>query len=298
MAKPVVFVIGATGNVGSATVQALSAKYADKVEIRAGVRNPDSEKAGKLKSIAGVSVVQAEMGAKDKLVATFAGVHSLFIVTPSTENRAQLTVATAEAAKDASVKYVVVVSVSTAELTNTIFGRQFSEIEVKIKDLGLNSYTFLRLPLFVESYLAFKEPIKGKSSVFAPGDPDKPFTTVVVEDAGKAAAAVLANPEKHANKTYKIVSDRHSMGGVAKAFSEALGKEVKFVQVPYDGAKRSFMQMGLPEWQVDGILELYKLIDNSSPVTNEADLSHYEQITGEKPTTLKAWVAKFEGAFK
>ena len=47
MAKPVVFVIGASGLIGSATVQALSAKYSDKVEIRAGVRNPD--KADKLK---------------------------------------------------------------------------------------------------------------------------------------------------------------------------------------------------------------------------------------------------------
>ena len=41
MAKPVVFVIGASGNIGSATVQALSVKYSGKVEIRAGVRNPD-----------------------------------------------------------------------------------------------------------------------------------------------------------------------------------------------------------------------------------------------------------------
>ena len=48
MAKPVAFVIGASGNVGSATVQVLSSKYADKVEIRAGVRNPDI--ADKLKS--------------------------------------------------------------------------------------------------------------------------------------------------------------------------------------------------------------------------------------------------------
>ena len=44
MAKPVVFVIGASGSVGSATVQALSAKYSDKVEIRAGARNPDKLK--------------------------------------------------------------------------------------------------------------------------------------------------------------------------------------------------------------------------------------------------------------
>ena len=63
MDKPVVFVIGATGNIGSATVTALSIRHADKLDIRAGVRNPD--KAEKLKGLTGVSVVQAEMGAKE-----------------------------------------------------------------------------------------------------------------------------------------------------------------------------------------------------------------------------------------
>ena len=55
---------------------------------------------------------------------------------------------------------------------------------------------------------------------------------------------------------------------------------------------------GYPEWQVDGILELYKFIDSGSPVTNEADTDDYTQITGEQPTNLKAWVAKVAGAFK
>ena len=38
MSKLVVLVIGATGYVGSATVQVLVEKYGSKVEIRAGVR--------------------------------------------------------------------------------------------------------------------------------------------------------------------------------------------------------------------------------------------------------------------
>lgn len=52
MTKPVVFVIGATGSIGTATVTSLAGKYADKVEIWAGVWNPD--KADKLKPLAGV----------------------------------------------------------------------------------------------------------------------------------------------------------------------------------------------------------------------------------------------------
>ena len=70
MAKlAVVFVIGASGNIGLATLQALSSKYADKLEIRAGVRDP--EKADKVKAIAGVNVVKATQGDKAQLLTAF-----------------------------------------------------------------------------------------------------------------------------------------------------------------------------------------------------------------------------------
>ena len=38
-----VFITGASGQIGSSTVIALSAKYADKVQIRAGARNPEKD---------------------------------------------------------------------------------------------------------------------------------------------------------------------------------------------------------------------------------------------------------------
>ena len=63
-------------------------------------------------------------------------------------------------------------------------------------------------------------------------------------------------------------------------------------------AKQSFLQAGVPEWQTDGILELYKLIDSGSPATNQANLTDFEKITGEKLTNLKVWLSKVGGAFK
>ena len=295
MAKPVVFVIGASGNVGSATVQALSAKYADKVEIRAGVRNP--EKAEKLKGLPGVTVVQAEMGAKQQLVGIFRGVDALYIVTPGTENRAELAISTAEAAKEAGVKFILVVSLLTAELTDTVFGKQFTEIEGKISKLGV-PYTFLRLPTFVENYFAGKDQVVSQSSMYSPVDPTKPFTPVVVADAGKASAAILVSYKSHTNKTYNIVSDRHTYNDVAAEFSKVLGKEIKYIRIPYEAAKEAFLGMGVPEWQTDGVLDLFKLIDRGSPITNQADLTQFEEITGEKPTNLKTWISQVADAFK
>ena len=185
MGKPVVLVIGASGNIGTATVAALAAKYADKVEIRAGVRNPD--KADKLKAIAGVSVVQAIMGDRDNLKSALKGVDSLYIVTPSTENRIQLVTTTAQAAKEADVKFLLVVSGSMAARTDTLLGGQFAEVEDKVVKLGM-PHAFLRLPFFVENLWGFKDSIAGQGAIYCPVDPDKPYPAVVVEDAGKACS--------------------------------------------------------------------------------------------------------------
>ena len=291
MSKPVVFVIGASGKVGSATVQVLAEKYATKVEIRAGVRNPD--KADKLKAIAGVSVVKAEMGSAE-LKSTLQGVDTLFIVTPGAENRAELVISTAKSAKEAGVKHQVVVSVLTVDRQDILFGRQFTEIETSVKALGV-TYTMLRLPVFFENYFGFKDTIKGAGAIHLPVDPSKKFCAASVGDIAKAAAAILVNPAKHANKTYNVVTDHYSYGDVAAAFGEALGKTVTYNRVSYDAAKQAFLGMGLPEWHVDGLMEFCKLIDSGDPVINASD---YNLITGEQPTSLKAWVTQVKGAFE
>ena len=295
MSKPVIFVIGATGDVGTTTLQALSNKYAGMFDIRAGVRNPD--KADKLKDMAGVTLVQATQGDKDNLVGIFKSVDALYIVTPATENRAELVIKTAEAAKLAGVKFLLVLSVTTADLTDSILGRKFKEIELAVAKLDV-PHAFLRRSLFMETYWSFRDSIRSQSCICSPVDPSKPFTPVVVEDAGKAGAAILVDWQKHVNKTYTIVSDRHSFDDVVKAFSDTIGKEVKYVRMSYDAAKQSQLQAGLPEWQVDGILEWFKLIDSDSPATNQASLADFERLTGEKPTNLSAWLAKVGGAFK
>ena len=58
------------------------------------------------------------------------------------------------------------------------------------------------------------------------------------------------------------------------------------------------MGAGFPEWQVDGALELFKLVDSADPVIATTNVGDYNLITGEQPTSLKAWIAQVKGAFK
>ena len=296
MSKPTVFVLGCSGSIGSATVRALSRKYSDTLNILAGTRDIASEKLASLRSLPGVTILHADMNNKEALRDLLTGVTSLFIVTPT--NGFRLAIGAAEVAKASGVKHILTVSVLTVELIDTIYGKQYGELESSVKLLQI-PYTFIRLPPFVDNYWAYKRPIQQNSSFSTPGDPTKPFSAVVVEDAGKAAAAIMAELEKHYGKTYKLISNRHTLNELAAAFSQALGKNVKYERISYNDCRRRLVDVvGFSEEDADGILEIYRLTDEECPMVDDPEMSHFNQITGEKPTSLKEWVNEVAPAFK
>jgi len=282
-----VFVVGASGYIGKATLSSLVSRHGNQVQIHAGVRNP-----AKFGEMEGVTVVKADMGDKASLVKALkeGGYDSAFLVIPGHADRTQLGINGLEAAKEAGIKHVLLLSVLTAE-TDTIFGRQFKPLEDRVKVLGM-SYTIVRLPLFIDNNLAHVGSIQQQDTFYVPQDPTKMHTPVAVGDVGKAAADILADPTKHNGKVYKLVAPAFSLNDQASAFTKALRIQDKVTPtvVPYDAAKQAFMGTGFPEWQTDGILELYKLIDAGSSITNETSTGDIEMITGEKPTTVEEWI--------
>ena len=292
--KPVVFVIGSSGNVGKATINALAINYGRKLDIRAGVRSPES--VVEFKRLTGVTVVKAEMGQCEELKEVFKGVKSLLIVTPGTENRAELALKTAEAAKDAGVEYVVVISGTSAEKHDILFGKQFYEIEQGILALNVPCI-ILRLPWFMENYFSFKDTIKKDLMFHAPADGNKEFQVVSMDDAGSACAVVLASPEKHAGHIYSLVSDRNTFEQVAEAFTRALSREITYMKVSYDEIKQSLQQAGFPEWRIEGFLQFHTTIDSGAAQVLGGD-EHFKEITGRNPTKLLTWMNRFAGTFK
>ncbi len=292
--KPIVFVIGSSGNVGKATVNALSIKFGRKLDIRAGVRRPESVTA--FKHLTGVTIVKAEMGENEALKELFKGVMSLLIVTPGTENRVELALKTAEAAKDAGVEHIVAISGTNAEKQDTIFGKQLYEVEQGI--LGLDvSCTILRLPWFMENYFNFKDSIKNDLIFHAPADANNEFQVVCMDDAGCASAIILASPEKHAGKIYSLVSDRNTFAQLSEAFTRALSREIAYMKVSYDEARQSLQQAGVPDLVIEGFLQFYETVDSGAAQALGGD-EHFKEITGKNPTKLLTWMNRFASAFK
>uniref|UniRef100_A0A1X7U366 NmrA-like family domain-containing protein 1 n=1 Tax=Amphimedon queenslandica TaxID=400682 RepID=A0A1X7U366_AMPQE len=292
-AKPVVFVIGASGKIGSATISALAGKYAETVEIRAGTRDPD--KAPDSIKVPGVTIVQATMGEKEQLLETFKGVDALFIVTPGTSaNRAPFTIETAEAAKEAGVKFIMVVSTPYVVYPNTHDMKQFKEIEDKIPQLEV-PYCILRLTPFYDNFWVYKENITSDSIFYGSVYSNENAAVLDTTDAGKAAASILADYSKHNGKTYQLASDRYTNKKLAAAFTEELGKNVEYSRIPTKSLKQTVHSK---DWQIIGALEFVKIYNDGAPEATEVDLSVLKTLTGEDSTMMKEWVTKNAPDFK
>ena len=236
------------------------------------------------------------MGKREELIETFKGVAVLFIVLPNAENRVELTQVTAEAAKEAGVKHVLGIGGPNSDNPRTLLEKQMQIVEQTLANLG-PKYTILRLPWFMENFFGFKETIEKFSAFYGAIDPTQKFRLVCMDDVGLVAAIIMHSPDKHAGKKYFIVSDKKTYGDVEKAFSDALGKDVKYTQQSRAEASAGLAQMGLPEWQVEGLMRF--IDDVNAGLENEGVAEKdFTEITGKQPTNVATWVQRYAAAFK
>ncbi|CAB9516074.1 Metacaspase-1 [Seminavis robusta] len=278
-----VIVIGASGMVGRAVLPVLVFRYGEHLQVYAGTRDPSS-----FEAVKGVNVVKADMADKKSLTKTLKHFDRAMIIVPN--NRPDLAANALEAADSAkSINFVLVLSVLTAPLTDTIFGKHFNEIETKAKQVFPASYCILRCPVFIDSLLTYAESIKEDGSFSDPRDPDMPFTPIAVRDVARAASDILAKPNQNAEKTYKLVCAPFSLHDQAAALSSVLEKAITVSTIEYEACRDGYLEQGYPEWQVDGTLEVFKLIDEGNEITNEAESGDFEEITDSKATTIEEW---------
>lgn len=68
------------------------------------------------------------------------------------------------------------------------------------------------------------------------------------------------------------------------------------MQVPYAVGREALISKGLPDWQADGICELFNLIDEGNTAVCQTS-EDFQDITGQPPTTLQAWIESVKDGF-
>ena len=233
--KKTILVTGATGSQGGAVARAL---LDTKFQVRALTRNPDKP-AGRSLADRGAEVVKGDLDDPASLDRALDGVYGVFSVQNFWEAGFDLEIEQgirmADAAERAGVKHFVYSSVGSADESTGIphFDSKY-QIEQHIHSLDLPT-SIIRPVFFMNNWESdmLKNMVLG-GTLAQPLSPDSRLQQIDVDDVGAFARLAFENPDKWIGRELDIAGDDPTMLELTEAFSEALGQEVNYYQVPWD----------------------------------------------------------------
>jgi uncharacterized protein YbjT (DUF2867 family) len=246
-----ILVTGATGLNGSELVRRLSAKG---IPSRALVRNP--AKAQPLASLPNVEVVEGDMARPDSLTDALRGVERAMLISSSDQTMVEVQSSFIDAARRAGVQHIVKLSGIIPELDSPFrFARMHAEIEKRLEASGV-AYTHLRAGEFMPSYFRQVPSIVARGVMALPMA-DARIASVDIGDIAEVAIAVLTT-SGHEGKTYPLTGPESlTMADVAAKLSAAIGKPVRYVDVPPEDARQARLAAGMPPYLAEGLDELF-----------------------------------------
>jgi uncharacterized protein YbjT (DUF2867 family) len=286
-----ILVTGATGTVGSEVVRQLSAK--GQIGIRAAARSANNPTFKDLKS---VEIVELDYNKPETLATAFKNVNKLFLLTPFQSDMLDLTSSLVNAAKKSGIKYIIKQSVMGADAEPGITpGRLHRQAEKIIEESGI-PFSFLRPNFFMQNFVNFNSPtIKSQGALYAPAGDGK-VSFVDVRDIAAVAVQALINDNQHKGKPFNITGpEALSYGQAAEILSRELGKEIKYVNIPDEDARKGMKDMGMDDWSANSLIDLFDITRKGYA----SDISSVvEELTGRKPISFSQFVKDYAQAFR
>ena len=286
-----ILLLGPTGNVGSALTPRLTALGED---VRVLVRD-EASKASKVQALkdAGVEVFYGDLNNLDALHAAFEGVSKVFLLTTSGPSGGAMASNAIAAARQSGNPHVVNLSVANATPEHpSRFGREHGETDIELMESGL-PYTFVRAIYFMQNTLAAGKTVASQGTVYMPMK-NGSVGMIDVRDVAEAVAMVLKSAG-HEGKSHVLTGPESiSIHDVADTLSKVLGREVKYVDVPPDAAKKAMLGVGLPEWVADGIIELAGALSKG---LGDYTTDDFEKLTGHRATSYETFARDFARVF-
>ena len=282
-----ILVSGATGLVGGELVRLLREQGEP---VRALVRSPAKAPAVEEH---GAEVALGDLGRPDSLDSALQGVERVFIMCGSDARQIELEGNLIDAAARAGVGHAVKLSAIGAGLESPVaFARWHAEIEHHLERSGL-PYTHLRPNGFMQDMLGNAPAIQEQGVIYAPMGNGR-VSYIDARDVSAVAARALTS-EGHEGRVYELTGpEALSNHDVAKRISEAIGKEVTYVDVPPEQARQGMLDTGMPEFYVDAILNLFDFYRQGSADGVTGDV---EQVTGRPPRSYADFARDYAEAF-
>lgn len=237
MPSEAIIVTGAAGGVGSTAHAAITILLEQGHRVRAMVRKLDA-RADKLHDM-GAEVVVADMLDIIAVRAAMQGCSVVYFTMSISPNYLEASVNVTAIAKSLGVKAFVNMSqmtvseMSETETTSSPQQKQHWLAEQVLNWSGL-PVVYLRPTAFFDGMFLVQgaKGIRDENVIRMPFADGK-TALIAGADVGAAAAAVLANPQPHIGKVYDLTGPQSlTMAQFAQEFSDALGRTIKYVNVP------------------------------------------------------------------
>ncbi len=261
--KKIIAVVGATGAQGGGVARAILNDPDGGFGVRAITRNPNSE-AAKALAARGAEIVAADIDDRQSMHRAFEGAYGAFCVTFfwahfSVEREMAEARTMAELAKETGVKHVIW---STLEDTRkwvplsddrmpTLQGKYKvphldgkGEADAYFSELGVPT-TWLLTSFYWDNFIGFgmgpQPGPDGKLAITLPMG-DKKLPGIAAEDIGKCAYGIFRRGSEFIGKRVGVSGEHLSGSEMAAAFSEALGREVRYNSI----SPEAYRSLGFP----------------------------------------------------
>ena len=289
MSEQLILVVGATGNTGSAIVQGLLARG---TSVRALVRN-----AGKARDLEqqGVHVATGDLDAPASLASSiFDGVTDVYFCTwngPTALGQWRNFRASLQAA-GASPR---IVRGSAFGAPESRIIEQLEAADQDLKESGLR-WTILRPTFFMQNTMMTAQTVKEQGVIYYDWGDGK-AGVIDVRDIADSAVGALSDTSGRLDGRELVLTGPRAIGfaEIAAAIGRAIGKDVTYVPVPHEAAKQAMLGMGMPEWIVDGYVELNKGFEQNFANTTTDGVA---TLAGHPPRSFDRFARDFASVWR
>jgi len=288
---PKILVTGATGQVGSKTIEFLLKNK--NIEIVAAIRSANKAAPFTAK---GIATVILDFDDESTHLTALNGIDRILIVTGYTVDMLRQSKALLDSAKKAGVQHVVHLGACGRDDTTVAHWAWHQLIERYIEWSGF-SYTHLRPETFMQNILSYggKKAIEG--GVIHAYVAGARLSWVDVEDVAQVAAIALANPEIHAGQTYRLGYDAITFDEMAVIMTAIVGKPFRYEPLSPEIFLQNMIDAGAEMAYMGCVYDHWKRYAAGTIPGADDIFDNFPEITGSQPVKLADFIKKHKSEF-
>jgi len=298
-AEPPILVTGAAGNVGAVGRTLTEMLLSRGKKVRAMVRREDDRSAALAQL--GAEVVTGDLLDLGDVHRVMEGCGRIYFSMSVSAPYLEATVNTAAVAKHQGVEAFVNISqmtVSQMSITETTTSPQQKQHWLAEQALNWSGLPVIhvRPTVFMDGFflLFCAKGVREQGKLALPMGNGR-TSPIAAYDVARVMTAILIDPQPHIGAVYELTGPQsQDMDGIARDFSEALGRKIVYENVPWEPWRQALIDGGLPIHVVEHLATMAKLNQQNRYDRMTDDV---KKLTGQAPMSIRDFVAKNAAAF-